>query len=76
MKCVICKTGETFAGTTTIHLHRSDTDVLVKSVPAQICNTCGEAYLDDEQTTLLLKMTESAERNNAEVEILRYTVPI
>jgi YgiT-type zinc finger domain-containing protein len=46
MKCVICKTGETRPGTATVRLHRGETTVVVKRVPAEVSDTCGEYYLD------------------------------
>lgn len=42
MKCVICKTGETRSGTTTVTLSRGETTVVIKNVPAEVCDTCGE----------------------------------
>ncbi len=72
MKCVICKMGETSPGTVTVTLERAETTVLIKNVPADICENCGEYYLTDEISERILKQAESAVTNNAEVEILRY----
>jgi YgiT-type zinc finger domain-containing protein len=72
MKCVICKLGETKKGTVTVTLERGETTVLIKKVPADICENCGEYYLSDEISEQILKQAESAVTNNAEVEILRY----
>jgi len=54
VKCVICKTGETKAGTTTVTLERGDSIVIIRHVPAQVCTTCGEAYTDEDVTKELL----------------------
>jgi YgiT-type zinc finger domain-containing protein len=72
MKCVICKNGETKKGTTTISLQRGDTTIVFKGVPAQVCENCGEAYLDDEVSGRLLELAEQAINKGAEVEVLRY----
>jgi YgiT-type zinc finger domain-containing protein len=72
MKCVICKTGETRAGTATVPLHRGDTTVLVKDTPAEVCQNCGEYYLDETVARNLYARAEEAARRHAEVEILRY----
>jgi YgiT-type zinc finger domain-containing protein len=38
MTCVICRTGETHAGHATVTLHRAYTTVVIKQVPADICD--------------------------------------
>ncbi len=55
MKCLICKHGEIQPGTTTITLEHEDTTVVFKNVPAEVCQTCGEAYLDAATTRQLLQ---------------------
>lgn len=72
MKCVICKMGETSAGQVTVTLQRGDLTVLIKNVPAQICENCGEYYLSDDITDQVLKQAEASAAKNAEVEILRF----
>ena len=47
MKCVICKTGETKPGEATVTLQRGETTVLMKGTPADVCEDCGEYYLDE-----------------------------
>jgi YgiT-type zinc finger domain-containing protein len=46
MKCVTCKTGETRPGRVTVTLQRGETTVLIKDTPADVCQNCGEYYLD------------------------------
>ncbi len=72
MKCVICKTGETAPGKVTVTLERGATVLLVKEVPAQVCEQCGEYYLDEHTTRRLYEQTEKALERNAELEVLRY----
>jgi len=45
MNCLICKTGTTQQGTTTVTLERDTTVIVIKDVPAQVCDNCGEYYL-------------------------------
>ena len=47
--CVIWKQGKTQLGTTTITLERAETTVVFKNVPAQVCENCGEAYVEEEE---------------------------
>ncbi len=72
MKCVICKIGETEKGFTNVTLERENRIVIIKQVPAEICNNCGEYYLNEEVTESLLKRAELAVKNNAELEVIQY----
>jgi YgiT-type zinc finger domain-containing protein len=62
MKCVICKHEEIQPGTTTMTLERDTTTVVFKNVPAEVCQTCGEAYLDASTTRDLLHICRSSSR--------------
>ncbi len=72
MKCVICKQGETQPGTATVTLQRASLTLVVKSVPARVCQNCGEEYVDEETTTQLLKTAEEVARAGAQVDIREY----
>lgn len=72
MKCVICKQGETKDGTTTVTLERGQTTVIIKDVPAEICENCGEYYLCEEVTEKVQKLAEQAVQNGAVIEVLLY----
>ncbi len=72
MKCQLCKNGTTEKGSVTVTLERGSTVVLIKNVPAEICENCGEYYLDEKTTYNILAKAEIAAKNNAEVEILQY----
>ena len=72
MKCVLCKHGETRPGKVTVSLQRGETTVIVKDVPAEVCENCGEYYLSESVTEQLLQKGEVAVRKGAEVEIYRY----
>ena len=66
MSCVICKTGQLVGGTATITLQRGETTVVIKNVPADVCDNCGEYYLSEEMTERVMELGESA------VEVLRW----
>ena len=72
MHCVICKHGETAPGETTVTLVRGDTTVVVKGVPAEVCDNCGEAYLDEQVSAAVLEKAERVAKDGAELKILRY----
>ncbi len=60
MKCVICQYGETEPGTTTVALTREDTTIAIRDVPALICTTCGEEYVDAAPGRRLSQIAEKA----------------
>lgn len=72
MKCSICKHGETNSGFVTVTLQRDDATVVLKGVPADVCENCGEYYLDEIVAAQVYRLAEQAVRNGAEVEIRRY----
>jgi YgiT-type zinc finger domain-containing protein len=72
MNCVICKHGQTGSGHVTVTLQRGSCTVIIKEVPAQVCDNCGEYYLDEATTAALLTRAEAAVEKGAEVEILRF----
>ncbi len=69
MQCVICKHGTTAPGSATVTLERDGTTVVFKSVPAEVCNTCGEEYVDEKTTERLLSEAERAASAGVQVEI-------
>ena len=72
MKCLICKQGETHEGFATVTLERGRTTVVIKEVPADVCENCGEYYLSEEVTGKIEKTAEQAVLHGAEIEVLKY----
>ncbi len=72
MKCVICQYGETEPGTTTVTLTRGETTIVIREVPAQICTTCGEEYVDAATGKRLSQIAETALSEGVQVDVRRY----
>ena len=72
MNCLVCKHGETRAGQVTVTLQRGDTTVILKQVPAEVCQNCGEYYLSDTVAGQVMNRAEAAVNSGEEVEILRF----
>lgn len=72
MKCAICKSGQTHPGTTTVTMTRGEAAVVVKNVPADVCDNCGEYYLDEAISAKILGMVEEAIKQNHEVELIQF----
>ena len=69
---MICKHGETKKGTTTVTLEKDNSTIVFKEVPAQICDNCGEKYIDNSTTKGLLSNAREIVKNGAEVDIRKY----
>ncbi len=72
MKCIFCKQRDARPGEATVTLQRGETVVVVKGVPAEICENCGEYYLSAAVSEKIMAKADTAVENGAEVEILRY----
>jgi len=72
MECVLCRCGVAKPGDTTVTLQRGETTIILKGVPADVCENCGEYYLSEAVTARVLDRAEEAVKSGAEVEILRY----
>lgn len=72
MNCVVCKVGKTAAGPVTVTVQRGETTVILKQVPADVCENCGEYYLSSEVAGQVLEKAESAVASGAEVRILSF----
>ena len=73
MKCVVCKTGDTRPGKTTVTLERGGSTLVFKGVPAEVCDNCGEAYLDESISGQLLRLTDEACRLGVKVDVREFT---
>lgn len=58
MDCLVCRRAETRPDTTQITLERESASLTFTDVPAQVCRDCGESYLDDMVTAVLLRSAE------------------
>jgi YgiT-type zinc finger domain-containing protein len=70
-KCPICG-GTIEKGTTT---YTADLDfglVVVRQVPAEVCNQCGEEWIDPEVASKLENTIDQAREKGAEIEVFSY----
>ena len=73
MKCVICKQGETKCAHVTELLERNGRFVIVKGVPVEVCEVCGEVYAGADVTARLLELGEEAMARSGEVILEKYS---
>jgi YgiT-type zinc finger domain-containing protein len=70
--CVICKSGEVKAGTTTFSVERGRMTLVLKGVPARVCSQCGEAYFDEATTRRIEEIADRVERAGVQVAVQDY----
>ena len=76
MKCVICKHGELRPGPATVTLTKDALTLVVKVVPALVCGSCGEEYVDEATTAQLLATAQEAAHAGVEVDVRTYTAAV
>jgi len=72
MQCVICREGETRPGFAVVTLTREALTLVVKGVPADICENRGEEYVDDTVAAQLLATLEEAALAGVQVDVREY----
>jgi YgiT-type zinc finger domain-containing protein len=72
MKCPICRMGETEPGVATVTLERGALTLVVRGVPARVCQNCGEEYVDAAEAARLLRDAEEAARSGVKVDVRDY----
>ena len=72
MKCVVCRKGETRKGTATVTLEQGKLTLVIKGVPAEVCENCGEEYLDECISTALMETAEEVAREGTQFDVRDY----
>ena len=72
MTCPICRTGSPRPGTATVTLERDGMTLVVRGVPAEVCDTCGEEHVAAAVATRLLDDAEDAARHGVKVAVRDY----
>ena len=72
MKCPICKHGETHPGFANVSLERDGAVFVVKHVPAEVCDNCGEEYISAEITDSVLHQAGKAAGNGVQIDVREY----
>lgn len=70
MECVICKNGTTKDGLVTFTLEQNGVIIVFKNVPAQVCENCGDFYISEEVTQMLLERAQVTLQKGVEFEII------
>ncbi|MHC4247943.1 MAG: YgiT-type zinc finger protein [Planctomycetota bacterium] len=60
MKCVHCR-GEMKRGAASLHIDRKGCHVTLDSVPAWVCEQCGEPHFEEREVAAIQELTRSVE---------------
>ncbi len=69
--CPVCG-GEKTDGSTSFTVDFSKGIVVVRDVPAAVCNQCGEEWISDETAKKLEEITTQAKKQNQEIFMVKY----
>ena len=72
MMCVVCKNGQTRPGYTTVTLEKNGGALVVRKVPAEMCENCGEAYVSAEVTRTLLESARTTLRAGVDLDVREF----
>lgn len=72
MTCIRCG-GRPVPGSTTLTLERAGTTLVLQAVPADVCPTCGEAYLSADTTDRTRELLDAAVALGARVAVQDYS---
>ena len=72
MRCIACKNGTTVPGSATVTVDKHSTVVVIRDVPALVCSTCGEEYLDAETLKQIEKLVLDAQKAGMNVAVQQF----
>ncbi len=72
MKCIVCKKGSTEPGATTVSIDKGATIVVIRGVPAAICSTCGEEYINADTIKDIEKIVGSAQKAGLNIAVQQF----
>ena len=70
--CPICKHGERTGGQTTLTLSRHGSTIVFEAVPADVCDNCGESFIDDRTLGDLFRQADAAAQAGFRVAVRSY----
>jgi YgiT-type zinc finger domain-containing protein len=70
--CPVCRGGRKQAGHTTFTVDLGFGVVVVRDVPAQVCDLCGTDWLEDSVAEKLEQIVEQARRKHPVVEVANW----
>jgi YgiT-type zinc finger domain-containing protein len=76
MKCPICKYGKIENGFAIVILGANKATLVFKNVPADICNNCGEEFINKSISAELISLAKQAVEAGVQVDVREYLSPL
>ena len=76
MICLISRQAETVARLTSVTFERDEMRLVVNNVPARVCPSCGEAYVEEDVAVQLLRGAEEMSAAGEVDSVIEYEPPI
>jgi YgiT-type zinc finger domain-containing protein len=73
MICLICRQADVIFGLTSVTFERGEMRLTINSVPANVCPSCGEAYVDEDVAVQLLQNAEEMSAAGAMDDVMEYS---
>jgi YgiT-type zinc finger domain-containing protein len=70
--CLICRQAEIVDGLTSITFERREMKIRVDNVPAYMCPSCGEAYVEEDVAVQLFRNAEEMSRAGKLNDVIEY----
>lgn len=70
--CPLCRNGELHPGSADKTMTIGESTLVVKEVPALICDTCGERYFNSDITQRLLDLARDVHSQGVLIDVRRY----
>ena len=74
-QCPMCSAGTLREGTTTLTMERGEATIVFKDVPAEVCDVCGEAFIDEDVSEDVYEQAEAAIEAGAHFDVRYYKAP-
>ena len=71
-QCPICSAGTLQEGATTLTMEWGEATIVFKDVPADVCDTCGEAFIDEDVSKDAYEQAEAAVEAGAQFDVRYY----
>jgi YgiT-type zinc finger domain-containing protein len=69
---VVCRTGTLHDGATTVTVERGAMTLVLKGVPARVCDTCGEGYVGEATTRRLESLVDQLQTSGVQIAVQQY----
>ncbi|RPI92209.1 MAG: type II toxin-antitoxin system MqsA family antitoxin [Chloroflexi bacterium] len=75
MICLICRQSEVVDSRTSMSFQRGEIHLVINNVPARACQSCGEAYVEEEVAARLLHIANEMSRAGMSTGASEYPRP-